>query len=330
MKAAVRDVYGDPEVVRVEEIEKPVPKGDEILVRIVAAAVNRADLDGLTPKPGFARLFMGLRAPRVRRMGLDAAGVVEEVGPGARRFNAGDRVFGDLFSFGLGAFGEYVATSEKAFLPIPDGMSFETAATLPHSAVLAVQGLRRRDGSTIAPGAKVLVDGASGNVGPFAVQVAKALGAEVTAIASGPKLDFVQALGADRVIDYRATDYTKERERYDWIVDVDSHKPIREARRALKPGGTYVTMGGTTRSIVSSMTVGAMLSRGSDRWSGLLLWWKPFHEPDVRTVVGLIESGKLAPAIDRTFPLDHVVDALRWVNDGKARGKVLVRPEPPA
>jgi NADPH:quinone reductase-like Zn-dependent oxidoreductase len=219
-----------------------------------------------------------------------------------------------------------VVAPEKAFLPIPEAVSFESAATLPHSATLAVQGLRRRDGSTFAPGSKVLIDGASGCVGPFAVQIAKAMGAEVTGVASGPKLDFVRALGADHVIDYRTTDYTKGRERYDWICAVDSHHSVRAARRALAPGGTYLTMGGTSATILDAMVLGSLASARSDRWSGLMLWWKPFNEPDVRRVLELMDEGRVVPAIDRTFRLDEVVDALRYVDEGHPRGKVLIRP----
>ena len=328
MKAAVRRQYGTVDVIRIADVPKPEPTGDQVLVAVQVASVNRADLDALGPKPGFVRLFMGLRAPRNHGVGIDVAGVVEAVGPAATRFRPGDRVFGDLFSFaeGYGTFAEYALASEKAFLAIPEGVSFETAATLPHSAVLAVQGMRRGNGTTFRPGAKVLVDGASGNVGPFAVQVAKAMGAEVTGVASGEKLDLVRALGADHVIDYRTADYTKGRERYDWIVAVDSHHSIRDVRRALARGGTYVTMGGSTRTIADAMLTGLAASARSDRWSGLMLWWKPFHQPDVERLIELIETGKVAPAIDRTYPLDQAVEALRWVDEGHARGKVLVRP----
>ena len=328
MRAAVQDRYGPVDVVRVDEVPTPEPTGDQVRVRVEVASVNRADLDALGPKPGFVRLFMGLRAPRSPGMGIDVAGVVDAVGPEATRFRAGDRVFADIFSFAqrYGAFAEYVVASERSFLPIPDGMSFETAAALPHSAVLAAQGLRRRDGTTFKQGAKVLIDGASGNVGPYAVQLAKAMGAEVTGVASGPKLDFVRSLGADHVIDYRTVDYTRGRERYDWIAAVDSHHSVRAARRALAPGGTYVTMGGTASTIIDAMLVGTLASARSDRWSGLLLWWKPFHEPDVMKVVDLMEAGKVTPAIDRTYPLDQVVEAMRYVDEGRARGKVLVTP----
>ena len=199
MKAAVRDRYGSTDVVRLDDVDRPIPGEDELLVRVHAASVNRADLDGLGPRPSFARLFMGLRRPRNPRLGIDVAGVVEAVGSTVTRFRPGDRVFADLFPFGQGAFAEYVAARETAFQTIPGGMAFEDAATLPHSAILAVQGLRLRDGRTIRPGDTVLVDGASGNVGPFAVQIAKSRGAVVTGVCSEAKLDFVRSLGVDQV-----------------------------------------------------------------------------------------------------------------------------------
>src|SRR5688572_12088659 len=325
MRAAYYDRYGPPEVVVIREVERPTPSGDQVLVRVRAASVNRADLDGLKPKPGFVRLFMGIRAPRNHDVGIDAAGVVEAVGSGVTRFKPGDEVMTDLFAAGrFGAFAEYVCGREKAFEPIPAGMSFEEAATLPHSAVLALQGMRMRDGRTFEPGDKVLIDGASGNVGPFAVQIAKSMGAEVTGVASGDKLDFVRSLGADHAIDYEKVDFTKAGERYDWIVAVDAHHSIRSARRALKPGGVYLTMGGDTGTIFAALGGSLVMSRFGDKWSGLLIWWKPMHRPDVDTLKELIAAGKLKPVIDRRYPLDQVVDALRWVEDGNARGKVII------
>ena len=264
MRAAMRDRYGPPEVVEVREVDRPTPEGDEVLVRVHVAAVNRADLDGIIPRWAFVRLFFGLRAPRVKTVGLDMAGVVEAVGPEATTFKPGDRVFADMFSFGNTAFADYVCASQEAFLRIPDDMSFEVAATLPHSAVLALQALRTRRGRTIRPGDKVLVDGASGNVGPFAVQIAKAMGAEVTGTASTAKLDFVRSLGADHVIDYTTTDYTRGSERYDWIVDVDSHKPVLAVRRALKRGGVYVTCGGAATRMLGAVFLGAVIGRATE------------------------------------------------------------------
>ena len=326
MRAAFADRYGPPDTVELRDVDVPTPTEDRVLVRVRAASVNRADLDGLGPRPGFVRLFFGLRAPRNPRVGIDVAGVVEAVGPAATRFQPGDRVFSDLFAYGGGAFAEYVCPREKAFEAIPDGMSFEDAATLPHAGVLALQGLRLRNGRTVEPGMRVLVDGASGNVGPFAVQVAKAMGAEVTGVARAEKLDFVRSLGADHVIDYTTTDYTRTGERYDWIVDVDSHHGILAARRALRPKGAYVTLGGNTWPILSTIAVGPVITAATSNWAGLMLWWKPFHRPDVARLAELIAAGQVTPRIDRSFPLDDVVAALRWVDDGHARGKVLVIP----
>jgi NADPH:quinone reductase-like Zn-dependent oxidoreductase len=327
MRLAVRDTYGSlSDVVRLDEVDTPVPTGDQVLVSLSAASVNRADLDALGPRPRFARLFTGIRAPRQRGLGIDVAGAVEAVGPAASRFKVGDRVFGDLFAFGVGTFADYVCVPERGLEPIPEGMSFEDASTLPHSAVLAVQGLRRRDGTTPRPGESVLIGGASGNVGPFAVQVAKHFGAEVTGVARGDKLDFVRSLGADHVIDYTQVDYTRTGERYDWIVDVDSHYSLLDVRRALKPGGIYHTLGGWDGRLLQAMIVGPVASLASGKKMGLMLWWKPFNRQDVATLIALIAAGEVKPAIDRRYPLDEVVDALRYVDEGHARGKVVIIP----
>jgi NADPH:quinone reductase-like Zn-dependent oxidoreductase len=325
MRAAAMDRYGSVDDVELRDVEKPTPSGDQVLVRVRAASVNRADLDGLTPRPNFVRLFMGLRAPRNNRVGIDVAGVVEAVGSEVSRYRPGDEVFGDMFAFGnQGTFAEYVCAPGKAFGPMPAGMSFEDAATLPHSAILAVQGLRLRNGRTVRPGDRVLIDGASGNVGPFAVQIAKSMGAEVTGVCSSSKMDFVRSLGADHVIDYTQVDYTKTGERYDWIVDTDSHHPILGIRRALRPKGVYVTLGGTALPILTAMAVGPIITLATDKWMGLLLWWKPFKVEDIETLKGLIAAGKVKPVIDRRFPLSEVVDALRYVDEGRASGKVVI------
>jgi len=326
VKAAVRDRYGPPEIVRVAEVETPTPVGDQVLVRVRAASVNRADLDGLYPRWQFTRLFSGVRAPRSHRLGLDAAGVVEAVGPDVTRFKPGDHVFADLFAFGDGAFAEYACAPERAFAQMPDRMSFEDAATLPHSAILALQGLRHRDGTTVGPGDRVLVSGASGNVGPFAVQIAKARGATVTGVTRTDKLDFVRSLGADEVIDYTTTDWTQAGERYDWILDVEARHPVLRSRLALAPGGHYVSLGGPGALIFDGVLVGPVVSKATGRGMSLMLWWKPFKSEDVDTLKELIAAGKLAPRIDRSFPLDDVVEALRYVDTGQARGKVLVIP----
>ena len=326
MKAAMRFRYGSPDVVEVRDVEKPTPADDQVLIRVVAASVNRGDLDGIIGRPRFVRLFMGLRAPRSPKVGIDVAGVVESVGKNVTRFKPGDEVFGDGFTFGAGSFAEYVAAREKVLETIPAGLTMEEAATLPHAAVLALQSLRHRDGRTFRPGARVLIDGASGSVGPFAVQIAKSMGAEVTGTCRTEKVEFVRSLGADHVIDYTKVDYTKTGERYDWIVDTDSHHSILSVRRALEPNGTYVTLGGWDSAIFAGLLLGPLISRFSDRWTGLMLWWKPFHRPDVAALKELIAAGKLKPAIDRRYPLSEIVDAVRWVDEGRAKGKVTVTP----
>ena len=324
MKAAQQFRYGSPDVVELRDIERPTPAEGQVLVRVRAASVNRADLDGLKPRPGFLRPFLGWRAPRNHNVGVDAAGVVEAVGAGVTRLKPGDEVMGDLFVGGSGgAFAEYVCAPERAFQPIPAGMSFEEAATLPHSAILALQGLRLRKGRTIKPGDRVLIDGASGNVGPFAVQIAKSMGAEVTGVCSTSKMDMVRALGADHVIDYKTTDYTKSGERYDWIVDTDSHHSVFRVRRALKPGGAYVTLGGETGDILGGL-LGPLISLFSDKWTGLMLWWKPMNRADVDMLKELIAAGKLKPIIDRRYPLAQIVEALQLVEDRGANGKVVI------
>ncbi len=330
MKAAVRYRYGSPDVVQVVDVDRPVPADDQVLVRVRAASVNRADLDGIHPRPGFVRLFIGLRAPRNPRLGIDVAGVVESVGPAVTRFKPGDAVFADLYSYGGGAFAEYVCVPEQAFESMPPGMTFEEAATIPHSAILALQGLRLRSGRTVRPGDRVLIDGASGNVGPFAVQIAKTMGAVVTGVTSTDKLDFVRSLGADEVIDYTAVDYTRSGERYDWIVDTDSHHSIVSVRRALRPQGVYVTLGAPSFPVFASSLLGQVASAFGDKWTGLLLWWRPFDPTDVATLKALIAAGKLRPAIDRRFSLSDVVAALRHVDQGRARGKVVITTEQPA
>jgi NADPH:quinone reductase-like Zn-dependent oxidoreductase len=329
MRQAVQDRYGPPrEVVRVREVSKPVPSGDQVLVRVVAASVNRGDIDGIRPRWAFVRLFFGLRAPRNPRLGIDVAGVVEAVGPESTRFKPGDRVFADLFSHGAGTFAEYVCASQEAFEAIPDGMPFEDASTLPHSAVLALQGLRTGDGRgghrTPKPGDEVLVVGASGNVGPFAVQVAKAMGARVTGVASGPKLDFVRSLGADDVVDYRTTDYTRLPRRFDWIVDVDAHHSLLRWRSALKPGGVYTAMGGSAAWMLQTALLGLPVGRARGRRMGLLVAWKPFHRPDVERLKQLYAAGAVRPHVLQRFSLDDIVEAIAVVDEGRATGKVVV------
>ena len=326
MKAAIHDRYGPPSVVRIAEVPIPEPVKDQVRVKVVAASVNRADLDNIYPRWKFLRLFLGIRAPRAKGIGSDVAGIVDAVGPEATRFKPGDRVFGDLFSSGGGAFAEYVAVSEKGLALIRDELTFEDAATLPHSAVLAIQGLRLRRGRQVKPGDRVMIVGASGNVGPFALQIAKHRGAVVTGVASGSKLDFVRSLGADGVIDYGAQDPRTTEEKYDWIMDVDAHDSILSWRKALKPDGVYVAHGGSGSWFLKTLFQQPVIAIGSRRSMGLMLWWKPFNPEDVAELQELVLSGVVKPQIDRRFSLDEAADALRYVDEGNARGKVLVIP----
>ena len=322
MKAIVRSRYGPPDVLALREVPTPVPGDGEVLVRIHAASVNRADLDYLTGRPLLTRMGTGLRRPRHAGLGLDAAGVVEAVGPGVTRFTSGDRVFGDLTAFGYGAFAEYACASQMAWARIPAGVGFDVAATVPQAAILALQGLR--GGRSIKPGDRVLVNGASGNVGPFAVQLAKSFAAEVTGVCSTGKMDFVRSLGADHVIDYTSQDYTRLAPRYDWILDVSARRSFLAPRRAMRPGGRYVMAGGTTGAIFEALLLGPPLSLAGSRKLGLLLWWKPFNEADVATLSGLLVSGAIAPVIDRRYPLDGVPDALRDLAAGRPAGKLVI------
>ena len=322
MKAIRRDKYGPPDILELSDIEKPVAEPGEVLVRVRAASLNQADLDYLLGKPFLTRMGTGLRTPRNRGLGLDVAGQVEAVGTDVTAFQPGDDVFGDLTAFGYGAFAEYACAPEDAWARMPGGLTFEEAATIPQAAILALQGLRR--GEQIRPGSRVLVNGASGNVGPFAVQIAKAFGAHVTGVCSTAKMDMVRELGADEVIDYTREDYTRRGQRYDWIVDVAGNRSILECRRALRPGGAYVMVGGPTSRILGALMLGPLISLAGSRKMGLMLWWKLFKKEDVVLLKGLIEAGKVSPVIDRRYPLADVPDALRYLQAGHARGKVVI------
>ena len=322
MKAVTRDRYGSPDVLQISDLTTPAVGNDDVLVRIHAASLNQADIDYLYGRPLLTKMGTGFRRPKDRGLGLDAAGRVEAVGRDVTAFRAGDDVFGDLTEFGQGAFAEYAAAPERAWAHKPPAMTFEEAATVPQSAILALQGFR--SGRGIRPGDRVLINGASGNVGPFAVQIAKAFGAIVTAVASGPKLDMVRARGADHVVDYTREDYTRGRQRYDWILDIAGNRSLLENRRALKRGGTYVMIGGSTKRIFSALLLGPLISRVGRRKLGLNMWWKPFKKDDVALLKELIAAGKITALIDRTYPLAEVPDALRYLEAGHAKGKVVI------
>jgi NADPH:quinone reductase-like Zn-dependent oxidoreductase len=323
LKAIVRETYGSPDVLELADVDMPAVGVGDVLVRVRAASLNAADLDYLTGTPFLTRLGTGLRKPRNRGLGLDVAGQVEAVGRDVTTFQPGDEVFGDLTQFGYGAFAEYASAPEHAWAHKPAGMTFEAAATIPQAAILALQGLGGRT-RRIQPGHRVLVNGASGNVGPFAVQIAKSFGAHVTGVCSTGKMDMVRGLGADHVIDYTREDYTRGGQRYDWIVDVAGNRSILDCRRALRPRGVYVMVGGPTARIFGALFLGPLISLAGTRKMGLMMWWKPFNKEDVAFLTELLEAGKVTPVIDRRYPLTEVGDALRYLDEGRARGKVII------
>jgi NADPH:quinone reductase-like Zn-dependent oxidoreductase len=322
MKAIVRSCYGPPAVLELRDVAIPTIGDGDVLVRVRASSLNMGDVDYLRGRPFFARLGTGLRKPRNPILGLDVAGEIESVGRAVTRFVPGERVFTDMTDHGFGAFAEYVAVPETALARIPASMSFAEAATIPQSAILALQGLR--GGRPVEPGHKVLINGASGNVGPFAVQIAKAWGAEVTGVCRTAKMDLVRSVGADHVIDYTAEDFTASGERYDRILDVAGKHSIMTCRRALRPGGTYIWIGGTTGTLLQALLLGPMVSLLERRTMGITWWWKPFKLEDVAVLAGLIETGGLRPIIDRSYPLSGVPDAIRYLESGQARGKIVI------
>jgi NADPH:quinone reductase-like Zn-dependent oxidoreductase len=320
MKAIVRDQYGSPDVLRLEDIDKPVVKDDDVLVRVHASSVNMADVDYMLGRPSIARLGTGLRQPKNRVLGTDVAGRVEAVGKDVTRFRSGDEVFGDLTVFGYGAFAEYVCAPEDALATKPVNLTYEQAAAVPSAAIMALQGLR---GRRIEPGQHVLINGAGGNVGPFAMQIAKSFGAEVTGVDSTGKLDLLRLVGADHVIDYTQEDYLRNGQRYDRILDVVANHPILECKRALRPKGTYLMVVDTPARMFQGMLLGPLVSIAGSRKMGMLMW-QPFKKEDVVTLTELIEAGGVTPVIDRTYPLSEVPESLRYQEEGHPRGKIVI------
>ncbi len=268
MKAMVYTKYGSPDVLELKEVEKPTPKDNEVLIKVHAASANAADWHILRADPFLVRLMgFGLLKPKHKILGADIAGRVEAVGVNVKQFQPGDEVFGDIYSSGLGGFAEYVCASENAaFVLKPASTTFEEAAAVPVAAVTALQGLR--DKGQIQPGQKVLINGASGGVGTFAVQIAKSFGAEVTGVCSTRKLDMVRSIGADQVIDYTQEDFTKSGQRYDLIIAVNGYHPISDYKRALSPKGIYVAIGGSGAQIFQSIFLGSWISMTGSKKMG--------------------------------------------------------------
>lgn len=326
MRAWIRDRYGSPDVLRLDTLPDPVPTADDVLVRVRYASVNHADIDYLTATPMLTRMGTGMRRPRHARLGLDVAGEVVSVGSNALEIRPGQRVMANLTTHGMGAFGELVKAPEKAWHRIPDEVSLEDAATLPESALLALQGLRMLGGWPSAAGKRVLVNGASGCTGPFSVQLAKAAGAEVTGVARTSKLDLVLAAGADHVIDHTAEDVTRGARRWDLVIDAAGNRNMLAWVKVLAPGGRYTTFGSSsTPRILGGLALGPLLSVAArPRKLGLMIQWKPNDPADSQEVLGLVRDGTLRPMVDRTYPLEEVPDALRRMQAGEAKGKLVI------
>jgi NADPH:quinone reductase-like Zn-dependent oxidoreductase len=320
MKAIVYSNYGSPDVLKCEEIEKPTAGDNEVLIKVRAASVNPYDWHFMRGTPYAVRIPAGLRKPKVTRLGADVAGQVEAVGRNVTQFKPGDAVFGTC----RGAFAEYACTSEAALVMKPSNVTFEQAASVPIAAFTALQGLR--DKGHIQPGQKVLINGAAGGVGTFAVQIAKSYGAEVTGVCSTRNVDMVRSIGADRVIDYTQEDFTKSGQRYDLLFDAVGNHSLSACRRVLNPKGVLIMAGGTAgRWMIGALARGIaalVLSRFvSQDLVGILARTR---KEDLTIMRALIEAGKVTPVIDRRYKLSEVPEAVRYLEEGHARGKVVV------
>ncbi len=323
MKAIVYTKYGGPDVLHLEEVEKPVPKDNEVLIKVHAASVNAEDRAVLRGVPFMLRLVYGLLKPKHKILGSDVAGRVESVGKNVSQFQSGNEVYGDLGGCGLGAFAEYVSASENALALKPANLSYEEAAAVPRTALTALQGLRNK--GQIQPGQTVLINGATGGVGTFAVQIAKSYGAEVTSVCSASNSDRVRSLGTDHFIDYKKEDFTKSGQCYDLILAVNGYHSIFDYKRALNPGGTYVVIGGSGAQLFQGMFLGPWISMTGSKKMGNLL-----HRPNQKDLVfmkELLEAGKVRPVIDRRYPLGEVPEAIRYVEEGHPKGKVVITVE---
>ncbi len=317
MKAMVQTGYGPPDVLQLREVERPTPRDDEVLVKIHAASINEWDWGRLRGTMLVNRAAFGLFKPRPqhRIIGCDISGRVESVGGKAQRFKPGDDVFGDLSHSGWGGFAEYVCAPEDALAMKSPRMSFAEAAAVPQAGLLALQGLRK---GGITRGQRVLINGGGGGAGTFAIQFAKSVGTHVTAVDSAEKLDVMQRVGADRVLDYAAEDFTRRGETYDLILDVMARRSLVDYRRALKPGGMCVLVGGSTSVILRTMVFGSL---GAKKVTLLL------HKPDVGDLAhmnALHEEGKVVPVIDRSYRLDELAEAFRYYESGRHKGKLVV------
>ena len=318
MKAVVYTEYGPPDVLQIKEVAKPTPADDEVLIKVQAVSVNRSDWEGLRGKPLYARIG-GLLKPRHQILGSDIAGRVEMAGRNVRRFQPGDEVFGDILGR-MGGFAEYVCARERALALKPASMTFEEVAAIPQAAEIALQGIR--DKGQVQPGQKVLINGAGGGAGTFAVQLAKLYGAEVTGVDNTGKLDFMRSLGADHVIDYTQEDFTKNGKQYDLILDLVAHRSVFAYKRALRPNGSYFMVGGSVATIFQILLLGPWIRRTAGKKIRLLAV-QP-NPKDLVFITELYEAGKVVPVIDRRYPLSEVAEALRYLGEGLAKGKVVI------
>jgi NADPH:quinone reductase-like Zn-dependent oxidoreductase len=320
MKAISYTSYGPPEVLKLQEIEKPVPREDEVLVKVQAASVNYGDKALVRGEPSLIRLMgYGLLSPKYAIPGGDIAGSVEAVGGNVKEFHPGDEVFGDIGAYGFGAFAEYVSAPASALVMKPANVTFEEAAAVPQAAVVALQGLR--DKGRIQPGQKVLINGASGGVGSFAVQIAKAFDAEVTGVSSTRNLEMVRSLGADHVIDYTQEDFTEDKGCYDLIFDIVANRSISDYMRALTPKGSYVACAFNP----TSLFFGSLVSKADGKRVSSLS-----HKPnrsDLVFIAELLAAAKVVSFVDRVYRLSQVPEAIRYLEEGPHRGKVVVTME---
>jgi len=318
MKAVIYRKYGGPEKLALEEIPKPAPKENEVLVKILAVSVNSWDWDLLRGKPMLIRMW-GLFKPKYRILGSDIAGVVENVGRNIKNFKPGDEVFGDLSEYGWGGFAEYVCACEHALALKPENMTFEQAASIPQAGVLAYQGLF--DYGKIKTGKKILINGAGGGVGTFAIQIANSIGAEITGVDSYNKLDMLKKLGADHVIDYQKEDFTKNGKEYDLILDNVANRSLFKYQRSLNPNGVFVMVGGSMATIFQAMFFSKLISALGSRKIKILA-----HKPnkDLESLKGLFNSGTFKPVLENPYPLSEAPEAMRLLGEGQAKGKVVI------
>lgn len=320
MRAVLHRKYGSPDFLTLEEVPKPKPSPDQVLIKIIATGVNSWDGDMVRGRPLIYRLLFGIFSPRYKIIGCDVAGIVEKVGDEVIRFKPGDRVFGDLSDVGWGGFAEYVAAKESALTFIPNGVSFEDAAALPQAGLLTLQSLRYN--GKIEPGDKVLFNGAGGGVGTLGVQLAKGWGAEVTVVDHPDKLDKLKELGADHVIDYTTTDYTLGGP-YDLVVDVIAQRPFREYDKVIKPGGGMAIVGGKVGTLLKAGLFGGKKVKESDKKLGIM--GQKYLVEDLDYLVKRVAGRSLKPVIGGFYPLEETPEALRSIMAGTAFGKLVIR-----